>query len=216
MTEAATVLIVDDHAIVRFGLAQVLVDDGRFEVCAEAAGAVEARRQIERCRPALAIVDLVMGGRDDLGLVRDLVRLSPDTRILVYSAQPENVYAARAFEAGAHGYLMKDAGVQAVPEALSTLLGGQRWASLAVQQAIFQRSAGGASPVGGLDGLSDRELQVLRLLGSGLSTAAIADKLSLSIKTVGTYRERLKSKLGIGDAQQLERRAADFVRTGSL
>jgi len=216
MASAASVLIVDDHAIVRFGLAQILADDGRFVVCGEAASAEEARCQAERQRPALAIVDLVMGGRDDLGLVRELVRLSPDMRILIYSAQPELVYAARAFEAGAHGYLMKDAGVQSVPEALDVLLRGERWASPAVQRAMFQRAAGGAPPVGRLANLSDRELQVLRLLGSGLGTAEIARRLGLSMKTVGTYRERLKSKLAVDNAQQLERRAADFVRTGKF
>ncbi|MFZ5782687.1 MAG: response regulator [Pseudomonadota bacterium] len=216
MAPAASVLIVDDHAIVCFGLAQILADDRRFVVCGEAASADEARRLTERQRPTLAIVDLVMGGRDDLGLVRELLCLSPGMRILVYSAQPELVYAARAFEAGAHGYLMKDAGVQAVPEALGALMRGERWASSAVQRAMFQRAAGGAPPVGGLDDLSDRELQVLRLLGGGLGTAEIAHRLALSMKTVGTYRERLKSKLAVDNAQQLERRAADFVRTGKI
>jgi DNA-binding NarL/FixJ family response regulator len=213
---SSRVLIVDDHAIIRFGLTQILAEDPRFAVCGEAASAVEARRQIERCQPDLAIFDLMLGGRDDLTLLRELHDLRPAVRILVYSAQPELVYAPRAFQAGAHGYLMKDAGVEAVPEALSALLRGERWASAAVQRAMFQDAAGGHLPTGALAALSDRELQVLRLLGSGLGTAEIAQSLSLSIKTVGTYRERLKSKLGADTAQQLERRAADFIRTGTL
>ncbi len=212
----AKVLIVDDHSIVRFGLTQILAEHPQFMMCGEAASAVEARRQIEQCRPDLAIFDLMLGGRDDLGLLRELHDRCATVRILVYSAQPELVYAPRAFQAGARGYLMKDAGIEAVPEALLALLRGERWASDAVQRAMFQDAAGGRPPAGELAGLSDRELQVLRLLGSGLGTAEIAESLSLSIKTVGTYRERLKTKLGADNALQLERRAADFIRTGSL
>ncbi len=212
----ARVLIVDDHSIVRFGLMQILADDARFVVCGEAASAVEARRQIEQCRPDLAIFDLMLGGRDDLGLLRELHDLCPAVRILVYSAQPELTYAPRAFQAGACGYLMKDAGIEAVPEALSAVRRGERWASDPVQRAMFQKAAGGHPSGGELAGLSDRELQVLRLLGTGLGTAEIAQTLSLSIKTVGTYRERLKTKLGADNALQLERRAAEFIRTGTL
>lgn len=217
----ASVLIVDDHAIVRFGLLQILDADPRFAVCGEAANAAEARHQIDRCRPDLAIVDLMLGGRDDVGLLRELHDRRPETRILVYSAQPELVYAPRVFQAGARGYLMKDAGVEAVPEALAVLLRGERYASPAVQRAMFQDAASGrpaAGPLasGPLAALSDRELQVLRLLGSGMDTARIAEELSLSIKTVGTYRERLKAKLGADNALQLERRAADFIRNGTL
>jgi len=215
--EAAKVLIVDDHSIVRFGLVQVLEPDARFAVCGEAASTMEAKRQMELCQPDLAIVDLVLGGRDDLGLLQELQALCPAARILVYSAQPEMVYAPRAFQAGARGYLMKDAGIEKVPEALAVLLRGERYASDAVQRATFQNVAGGRPPQSGeLDALSDRELQVLRLLGTGLGTAEIAAALSLSIKTIGTYRERLKAKLGAENALQLERRAADFIRTGSL
>ena len=214
--EPAKVLIVDDHAIVRFGLVQILGDDPRFTVCGEAANAAEALRQFDERRPDLAIVDLVLGGRDDLGLLRELHDRHPAARILVYSAQPELIYAPRAFQAGACGYLMKDAGIEAVPQALAVVLAGDVYASAAVQRAMFRDAAGGRPPSGELARLSDRELQVLRLLGGGRSTAEIAAELSLSVKTVGTYRERLKTKLGADNAHQLERRAADFIRTGSL
>lgn len=217
MPEPATVLIVDDHAIVRFGLAQVLAPDPRFTVCGEAASAVEAKRQIEVCQPELAIFDLMLGGRDGLGLLEEICGLHPALRVLVFSAQPEMVYAPRAFQAGAWGYLMKDAGVEKVPEALAVLLLGERYASGAVQRAMFQDAvAGRAAGAGPLGTLSDRELQVLQLLGGGLGTAQIAARLSLSMKTVGTYRERLKVKLGAENALQLERLAQEFVRTGRL
>jgi DNA-binding NarL/FixJ family response regulator len=217
MTEPARVLIVDDHAIVRFGLAQVLDPDPRFKVCGEASSGVEAKRQIEICQPELAIFDLLLGGRDGLGLLQEICERSRSLRVLVFSAQPEMVYAPRAFQVGACGYLMKDAGVEKVPEALAILLLGERYASDMVQRAMFQNAAAGrALEAGALEALSDRELQVLQLLGMGLGSAAIAAQLSLSMKTVGTYRERLKVKLGAENALQLERRAADFVRTGSL
>lgn len=217
MSEAARVLIVDDHSIVRFGLCQILDQGTQFSVCGEAASPAEAKRQVQACRPDFAIFDLMLGGRDGLGLLRELHDLRPAMRMLVYSAQPELVYAPRAFEAGARGYLMKDAGIEKVPEALMALRRGERYASDAVQRAMFQSAAGGRSPLpASLERLSDRELQVLRLLGTGLGTAEIAASLSLSMKTVGTYRERLKLKLGAETALQLERRAADFIRTGRL
>lgn len=217
MSEAARVLIVDDHSIVRFGLRQILDQEAQFSVCGEAASPAEAKRQVQACRPNFAIFDLTLGARDGLGLLRELHDLRSAMGILVYSAQPELVYAPRAFEAGARGYLMKDAGIEKVPEALAAVRRGERYASGAVQRAMFQSAAAGRPPLpGALDSLSDRELQVLRLLGTGLGTAEIAAALSLSMKTVGTYRERLKLKLGVDNALQLERRAADFIRTGNL
>ncbi len=217
MTEPARVLIVDDHSIVRFGLRQVLEQESHFSVCGEAATPVEAKQLAGTCQPDLVLFDLTLGGRDGLGLLRELHELRPAMRILVYSAQPELVYAPRAFQAGAFGYLMKDAGIDKVPEALSALLRGERYASDAVRRAMFQNVTGGRPlPSAELDALSDRELQVLRLLGTGLGTAEISAALSLSIKTIGTYRERLKLKLGAGNASQLERRAAEFIRTGRI
>lgn len=208
------VLIVDDHPVVRYGLGQMLAQDGRFVVAGEAASPAEARRLMEDLQPGLAILDLVLGGRDGLELVEDLKAMNPRAHILVYSAQPEMIYAPRAFQAGASGYLMKDAGVERVPDVLATLMQGERHASEAVQRAVFHKAVGGQPLQAGT--LSARELQVLRLLGSGRGTADIAEELSLSMKTIGTYRERLKSKLGAENARQLELRAAEFIRSGTL
>lgn len=210
-----TVLIVDDHAVVRFGLAQMLALDGRFAVCAEAGTTADAKLKIGLVQPDLAVVDLMLGGRDGFDLLRELKARSAPTRILAYSAQPELTYAPRAFQAGAGGYLMKDAGIEEVPHALAVLMRGECYASPQVQRAMFQVVAGGRAPPPFAD-LSERELQVLRLLGRGWGTAEIAAELALSIKTVGTYRERLKVKLGLESARQLERCAADFIRSGTL
>lgn len=215
MARTLQVLIIDDHPVVRFGVGQVLRQDKRFVLCGEAGDSREAMKLVREKRPDLVILDLVLGGRDDLELLREIHALRKSSRILVYSAQPEMIYASRAFAAGAAGYMMKDEGIEKVPEALAVLAGGECYASPAVQRALFQKTAGGET--GRLrEELSDRELQVLRLLGAGRSTVEMAAELSLSIKTIGTYRERLKNKLGAEDARQLERRAVEFVRTGKI
>lgn len=212
----AGVLVIDDHPVVRFGIGQALALDGRFGVCGEAASPLEARRQIMACRPDFVVLDLMLGGRDGIDLLRELSTLAPGARILVYSAQPEATYAPRAFRAGAWGYLMKDAGIERLPDALAALQRGERFASPTMRDAMFQHAAAGRSAAIDAGGLSDRELQILHLLGRGYGTAAIAAELALSIKTIGTYRERLKDKLGAENAQALEQRAAEFVRTGRI
>jgi two-component system invasion response regulator UvrY len=211
------VLLIDDHPVVRYGIERLLEGDERFELCGAAGDVASAKKLVDAKRPDLIVLDLMLGGRDGLELVRDLCALHPRGRILVFSAQPEMIYAHRAFLAGASGYLMKDEGLEKIPDALETLLRGERHASGPVQRAIFQKLAGvsSVSPPE-VESLSDRELQVLRLMGAGFGTAQIAKELSLSMKTVGTYRERLKNKLGANDGRELERRASEFVRAGTL
>lgn len=215
--KAMRVLLVDDHPVVRFGLRTVLEVDCGFEVVGEATdprGALEAARTTE---PDVIVLDLVMGGRDDLGLLRELRVEAPDARVVVFSAQPERVFAWRAFQAGASGYLMKDEGVERVPEVLRVVMKGKRYASEEVQRAIFQAAAGGSPPPSqGAELLSDREVQVLRMLGSRKGTAEIAKELGLSMKTISTYRERLKNKLGAESGRELEQKADEFVRTGRV
>jgi len=209
------VALIDDHPVARFGLSMTLQGDARFAVAGEAATPAEAVALVERERPNLAILDLLLGGNDDLELLKQIHALDREMRILVFSAQPELVYAPRALRAGAAGYLTKAEGLDRLIVALETMQRGHIYASGAVQRAFFQQHAA-AVPRRGSATLSDRELQVLRLLGAGLGTARIAGELSLSLKTIGAYRERLKDKLGEPDARSLERRAEAFVRTGRL
>jgi len=210
-----TVGIVDDHPVVRLGLRAVLERDERFVIGGEAGGLAAARELMMARQPDFLVLDLMLGGRDDLEFLRELKGLHSRGRILVFSAQPELVYAPRAFVAGADGYLMKDSGVEHVPEILAAMATGERFASAAVQRAMFQKIAGGSLALGPEE-ISDRELQVLRLLGAGRGTAEIAQQLCLSAKTIGTYRERLKDKLGVAGARELERMAEEYVRTGRL
>jgi DNA-binding NarL/FixJ family response regulator len=218
VTSISRVLLVDDHPVVRFGLALALERAGGFAVCGEAGDVAQARESVSRLQPDLVVLDLALGGRDGLELVRELTTLGAKARILVFSAQPEQTYARRVFQAGGHGYLCKEEGIEKVPAALQALTRGERYASAAVQAALFQEFAGGARRAADdpLAALTGRELQVLRLLGAGRALGEIARELSLSVKTVGTHRERLKNKLGVENARELAQVAAELMRGGRL
>jgi DNA-binding NarL/FixJ family response regulator len=196
------VLIVDDHPVVRLGLTLALERASGFAIAGEAGDVASAREKVAALRPNLVVLDLALGGRDGIELLGELVALHPPVRILAFSAWPEQTYARRVFQAGGHGYLMKDHGVEQVPAAL------------------FQEFAGGASrALAGVDAvreLSTRELQVLRLLGAGRGLGDIARELRLSVKTIGTHRERLKNKLGADNARELARVAEALVRAGRV
>jgi DNA-binding NarL/FixJ family response regulator len=211
-----TVLLVDDHPVVCVGVRLFLESSAQFEVCGEAGDVATARRLVEQLQPDLMVLDLVLGGRDGIELVEELAILHPPVRILIYSSQDEMQYARRALRAGARGYLMKSAGLEAVGEALAALARGENSVSAMVQRSLVQDLVGHkkkalSSP---LEDLSDRELQIFRLLGTGLGSAEIAVELALSIKTVGTYRERLKNKLNLETGRDLERHAENYIRQG--
>jgi DNA-binding NarL/FixJ family response regulator len=154
----------------------------------------------------------MLGGRDGLELLGELQPLCPIACFLVYTMQPERLYARRALRAGAQGYLVKSAGLPAVRDALAALTRGERYVSPAMAQVLIEESLGGARAT--VDGLSDRELQVLGLLAAGRELGEIASELHLSVKTVGTYRERLKNKLGVETARELAREAAVVLGPG--
>jgi DNA-binding NarL/FixJ family response regulator len=217
---AARVLIIDDHPIVRFGLTHALARSGDFTVCGEADDVASARAKAISLAPDFIVLDLGLGGRDGVELLAELVALVPGVKVLAFSALPELTYARRVFHAGGHGYLMKDGGVEQVPSALAAIARGERFASAEVQTAVFQEFAGGGSSARAHDDavstLTPRELQVLRLLSSGRSISAIANELNLSVKTVGSHRERLKDKLGVDSARELERVADELIRTRRL
>jgi DNA-binding NarL/FixJ family response regulator len=214
---AHRVLLVDDHPVMRMGLRMVLEPSGKFTVCGEASTVAEGRELAEKLRPDFVVLDLLLGGRDGMELVSDILAAHPAAYILIYSSQDELRYARRALQAGARGYISKATALPDVLAALETLARGELHVSAAVQRALVQDAArGSANPFNALDNLSNRELQVFRLLGSGLSTEAVAGELRLSVKTVGTYRERLKDKLGLENARELERCAENYVRTGSF
>jgi DNA-binding NarL/FixJ family response regulator len=199
------VFLIDDHPVVRSGLALLIGSMPGYELAGEAGSTAEARALLGAARADLVVFDLMLGGRDGLELLGDLQPLAPAARFLVYTMQPERLYARRALRAGAQGYLVKSTGLPAVRDALGALARGERYVSPAMAQLLIEESLGGARAT--VDELSDRELQVLALLAAGRELGEIATELSLSVKTVGTYRERLKSKLGVETARELAREA---------
>jgi DNA-binding NarL/FixJ family response regulator len=213
-----TVFVIDDHPVVAAGLRLLLDGDARFTMAGEAAEARGGLRAVEESRPDLVVLDLVLGGRDGLELIEDLLAAHPAAKVLVYSSQPELHYARRALRAGARGYVSKAVGLEQVRTALAAIAAGDVHVSESVQRSLVREFADGARGLrpAPLDQLSDRELQVFRLLGTGLGSAEIAAELRLSLKTVSTYRERLKNKLALDNARELERGAEAFVRTGRL
>jgi DNA-binding NarL/FixJ family response regulator len=211
----ATVLLVDDHEIVRRGLAQLIAQDPGLTVCGEAATVQEALRAAAELRPDAAVVDLSLGEEDGLDLIKDLHIRFPDTRVLVLSMHDETFYAERVLRAGARGYVMKDRPAEEFVAALRKVLRNEIAVSTAMADRALQAIAGGKrdlhqSPV---DALTDRELQVFRLIGQGLSTGEIAARLHLSVKTVETYRAHLKEKLQVRDASGLLQYAIQWAQS---
>lgn len=205
----------DDHPIVRFGVQMLLSDASEFKLLGAAASATEALKAAETLQPDLIVLDLVLGGRSGLELVPDLLKeTGGKARIVIYSTLDEKIYARRALRAGAWGYVMKEHGLQVLMEAFRSVMRGESYASPGVKQELLNASIGGRTTRGqtGVASLSNQELHVFLLLGSGLSSTLIAEKLGVSPKTVGTHRERIKNKLGYHSARELERGAEEFHR----
>jgi DNA-binding NarL/FixJ family response regulator len=207
------VLIVDDHPIVRHGMGQLLDDEPDLEVCGEAADAGAAVRAVEQLRPDMAIIDIQLNGMDGLSLLKDLKARWPELHVLIVSVHDETLYAERALRAGALGYLNKQTATEHLVKACRRVLAGEIYLSEQMSNRLLHSVVGGKTHLeeSPIDRLSDRELEVFRLLGEGLGTRQIADKLTLSMKTIETYRENIKDKLKLADSNQLVRHAVQWV-----
>lgn len=201
----AKIFIVDDHPIVRRGLQFMLSLEPSMMVCGEAESGPEALRKIQAAKPDAAIVDLSLKEGSGLDLIRDLRSQSPKLKLLVFSMHDEMFYAQRVLRLGAHGYITKEDGAEKAVEALRVILKGKRYVSPAIADKIFNSLGGPAmdGEVSSVEQLSDRELEVLQLIGSGAGTKTISERLSLSIKTIESYRENIKAKLGLANAAEL-------------
>lgn len=209
-----TVLLVDDHPIVRRGIAELINAEPDLEVVGEAANMQEALAQLGKLRPGMVIVDVSLDGNNGIELMKNISSRPSAPPILAYSMHDESIYAERALRAGAKGYVMKQAPPEALLSAVRQVLKGKLYLSEPMSDRLLGKLVGAgassAATVSPIDKLSDRELEVLQLLGKGLGTAQIADKLCLSIKTIETYREHLKQKLNLANGQELLRYAIEW------
>jgi DNA-binding NarL/FixJ family response regulator len=207
------VLIVDDHPIFRFGLAGLITEQAHLEVCGHADSAPIALDAMRRLKPDIVLVDLSLRGTNGIELIKLMKAEEPDLPILVISMHNEAVFGLRALKAGALGYVMKAEAMNHVAEAISKVLQGKIYVSPAfgeklIFKAVQSTEAGSGSPV---DALSDRELEVLHLLGKGGSTRSIAETLHLSVKTIETHRAHIKEKLGFQDSEEMVKFSIDWV-----
>ena len=209
------ILMVDDHPIVREGMAQFLNLQENLWLCCQASNAREALEAMAACMHDLAIVDISLDGDSGLGLIKTLRQRYPKLAILALSMHDEAVFGERALRAGANGYLMKQEGTCAILQAVREVLAGNLFLSAAMQGALTQRlvTSKGIGPAP-LAGLSERELEILHLIGLGLGTREIAEKLSRSVKTIEAHQAHLKEKLQLKTGRDLVRFAVQWVEAG--
>jgi DNA-binding NarL/FixJ family response regulator len=207
------ILVVEDHPLMREGIATWISREPDMEVCAQAGSAGEALRILEKLRPDLVLVDIHLPGRSGLELLKDLKPLFPDLPVVVLSMFDEEAYALRALRAGARGYVMKKAGGETVVAAIRDVMAGRRAFSPEVTEQIMDdysgRERGHRSPLGML---TDREFEVFQHLGRGLTNGEIARRMSISAKTVECHRLSVRRKLKIKSTPQLIRYAVQYTQ----
>lgn len=207
------VFIVDDHPIVREGLITIIDHEKDFEVCGEADEGREAFKAISELRPDVVIVDITLKNSDGIELTKNLRARYPTLPVIVLSIHDELTYAERALRAGARGYLMKEVVSDKITAAIRTVLTGEIYVSNTMGKKMLRKLAGGKADTisAPMDSLSDRELEIFRLIGQGYKPSKIAESMHLSVKTVETYRARIKEKLNLADADELLRYAIRWV-----
>lgn len=207
------VLLVDDHPIVRQGLGLLLAQEPDMRVCAEAETPAEALVAIVTHKPDVAVIDLTL--RDGLGLelIKDIRVRFPKLLSMVYSMRDESFYAERVLRAGARGYVTKEEGGKTVIEGIRKILTGQIFLSEKMASKMIGQFVGGPmqSPGDSINTLTDRELEVFELIGQGLPTREIAERLHLSPKTVDSHREHIKEKLKLDNATDLLKHAIEWA-----
>ncbi|MBS4096153.1 MAG: response regulator transcription factor [Sulfuricella sp.] len=207
------ILIVDDHPIVRQGIAQLINQENDLLVCCEAGDADEAMEKFRTCKHDVAIVDISLTGVSGIELLQMLRQRGYEVPVLVMSMHDESLYAERALRAGARGYIMKQEATEKILTALRQILKGDiyvsdKMRSRMLQRLIDNRPEENASPVATL---SNRELEILRMIGQGFGTGEIARELKRSVKTIEAHRANIKDKLALKTAAELVRFAVQWV-----
>lgn len=201
-------LLVDDHPILREAFARLIDQEPDLKVCGQADNATDALAGIAEHRPDLVIVDIALKGVNGIELIKRIKAMQPEVPVLVLSVQDEALFGERALRAGARGYVMKQAAREEVMGAIRQVLKGGRYLSRKMQDQMLENLSTGKSGLGaGIERLSDRELEVFQLVGSGCGTRQIAEQLRLSIKTIETYRAHIKQKLKLRNGMELIRTA---------
>jgi len=205
--------VVDDHPIVRQGLSQLINREPDLTVCGEAEDARTVLHSIDRSKPDILIVDVSLNGPDGIDLLKTIRARDPKLPVLILSMHDESLYAERALRAGANGYIMKQEATERVLIAIRQILGGEVYVSDRMAQKMVQQFVKG-SPVprqSSVDELTDRELEVFRLIGQGHSTRQIAEELHISVKTVESYYAHIKEKLSLKNARELVQHAVQWL-----
>src|SRR6202158_4895243 len=209
------ILVVDDHPIIRQGLALMLNREADLVVCGEAEDATGAMLVMVSARPDVLIVDISLNGPDGLDLLKNIRTTHPNLPVLILSMHDESIYAERALRAGANGYIMKQEATEKVLVAVRRILSGEIYVSDHIANKMLKHYITGAGTLrnSSIADLSDRELEVLRLMGDGHGTRQIAEELHLSIKTVESYQAHLKDKLGLKNSRELVQYAIQRAMT---
>jgi DNA-binding NarL/FixJ family response regulator len=214
ISRAVPILIVDDHPVVRRGLAMILANQPDFSICGDAAEGSVVLGLIDKLRPGALILDLNLKDMDGIDLLKDIHGRHPKLPVLVLSMHDELIYAERALRAGAKGYVNKEEMLDKVLQALRQILKGEIYASESVKAKLMKRIAhSDEDRPSTVESLSDRELEVFNLLGQGFSSRAIAERWHRSVKTVDTYRAHIKEKLGLANSSELVREAVKWVQS---
>ncbi len=208
-------LIVDDHPMMRQGLALLINEEPDLTVCGEAGDAAQAMAAVAASKPDLVLADVSLGGKSGLELVKDLQALHPGLPVLIISMHDESIYAERVLRAGARGYIMKQEGGKKMLQAIRHILAGQIYVSEKMSALILEifsgsRARGSRSPV---QQLTDREFEVFQLIGAGKGTREIAERLHLSVKTVEVHRIHIKEKLQLTTGSEVIRYAVRWVES---
>jgi len=209
------IVVVDDHPIVRRGFAFLINQETDMEVSGEAEDTGKALEIIDRIKPDLAIIDITLKDSNGMDLIKELKKTRPSLPILVVSIHDELLFAERALRAGARGYIMKQEADEKMIEAIHRVLEGGIYLSRAMSERVLAILAEGRprDPAALMDSLSDRELAAFQLIGQGYETRQIAEMLQVAVKTVDTYRTRIKRKLNLGNASQLVQYAVEWMIT---
>ncbi|MEM7625781.1 MAG: response regulator transcription factor [Planctomycetota bacterium] len=207
-TQTARVVVVDDHPIVRRGLIELINDNEDLEVCGEAADVGTALDVLTELKPDLALIDLSLGDGHGLELIKSIRAAELTCKMLVVSMMDEALYADRVLRAGASGYLRKEQATDNIVTAIRQVLDNKIYLSPSATARVLNQVATADAPAKSpVETLSDRELEVFELLGDGITSREIAARLHLSVKTVETYREKIKAKLNLKNGSELTRHA---------